>query len=212
MGRKHTILQSEFPYNLSGRCINKEWFNLPLEEVWNIFSEELYLVWQMYNLQIHSFVLMNNHYHLIASTPDSNLSQCMHALIGTVSKRLNKQGNRLNGNFSGRYFKTILHHHNFFLNAYKYNYRNPVACGICTRAEDYPFSTLSGLLGQNKLLIPVAEDVTLFGDLSETLKWLNIEPNPTHQEAVRYALKRPYFKSKKCRSTRREMIGKDDIL
>jgi len=40
MPRAKTILQNEFPYNITARCINKEWFNLKMDTVWNIFCEE----------------------------------------------------------------------------------------------------------------------------------------------------------------------------
>ncbi len=77
MPRAHAILQSEFPYNISARCINRDWFQIPMEEVWIIFCEELAETIQKHNLQVHSFVLMSNHFHLIASTPDANISQCI---------------------------------------------------------------------------------------------------------------------------------------
>lgn len=77
MPRLKTILQSEFPYNISARCINREWFNIPMNEVWDIFCHEITETHKKHNLLIHSFILMSNHYHLIASTPDSNISQCM---------------------------------------------------------------------------------------------------------------------------------------
>ena len=41
MPRAKTILQNEYPYSISARCINKEWFSLPIDFVWDVFSEEL---------------------------------------------------------------------------------------------------------------------------------------------------------------------------
>lgn len=73
MPRAPTILQSEFPYNISARCINREWFQIPMENVWNIFCEELADTIQKHNLQVHSFVLMSNHYHLINITSEIRL-------------------------------------------------------------------------------------------------------------------------------------------
>lgn len=212
MPRSKTILQNEFPYNISARCINKEWFQLPMSVVWDIFSDELYLTHRFYNLQIHSFVLMNNHFHLIASTPDSNISQCMQYFMKNTSLRLTRAGNRINETYAGRHYKTILQSNNYYLNAYKYNYINPLAIKSICRVEEYPFSTLHGLLGFSKITIPVVEDIALFSSLKETLEWLNTSADPLKQEAVRWALKRQYFKSKLCKNTRRPIISEIDLL
>ncbi|MCB0341895.1 MAG: hypothetical protein H6626_00090 [Pseudobdellovibrionaceae bacterium] len=212
MPRARAILQSKYPYNISGRCINREWFNLPMPQVWDVFSEELYLTVINHNLLIHSFVLMNNHFHLLASTPDANISQCMYRLLKNVSLRLTQAGNRINQTFAGRHYKTILDHPSYYLNAYKYNYRNPVQACMAERVEDYPYSTLHGLLGRSKLLIPLAFDDTLFDNIDDTLSWLNQKPSDQQNEAVRWALKRQYFKSKKDKLTNSSVLFDGEII
>lgn len=212
MSRARAILQSEYPYNINARCINREWFNISMQDVWQIFCEELTRVHRDDNLVIHSFVLMSNHFHLIASTPNSNISACMQKFMGRSSRRLTRAGNRINESFAGRHFKCILQSHNYFLNAYKYNYRNPVTAEICPAVEDYEFSTLYTQVRKMKSPIPVVEDLTYDCDPMGTLKWLNKKPDPSKLEAVRYALKRPYFKSKKCRSHNKPLISEDDLL
>jgi putative transposase len=211
MPRAKVILQNDFPYNISARCINKEWFSIPMPEVWNIFSEELYMTNMLYDLLIHSFVLMNNHFHLIASTPNSNISQCMHYFMKQTSLRLTRAGNRINETYTGRHFKTILHSENYFLNAYKYNYQNPLVIPGINRVEDYPYSTLHALLGRSRLTIPVTEDFTLFNSVEITLEWLNKKMSNKNREAIRWALKRQYFKSKLCKNTRRPIITENDV-
>ena len=132
--------------------------------------------------------------------------------MGNTSRRLTRQGNRINQTYGGRYFKTILQKNNYYLNAYKYNYFNSVATGIVSRVEDYKYSTLSGLLGKSHLFIPVAEDITLFTNTLDTLKWLNTSPDQFKMEAVRYALKRPFYSVKKERNTNKPLISDDDLL
>lgn len=212
MARARTILQSQFPYNISARCINREWFSLPMPRVWKIFCEELTRTSEKHSLLIHSFVLMSNHFHLIASTPLANISQCMHQLMSRSSHRLTQEGNRINGTFAGRHYKCILHAHNYYLNAYKYNYRNPVTAGICESVEVYPFSTLRGLLKPSELLVPLCEDTTYVSDPTGTLKWLNQAPDLAKLEAIRYALKRQYFSVKKSRKDNRPLLNDNDIL
>ena len=210
MPRRPTILQSDFPYNISSRCINREWFNLPMPVVWEIFREELINTHNKLNLVIHSFVLMSNHYHLLASTPESNISQCMQAFKQNTSRRLTREGNRINQTFAGRYFKCIIQHENFLRSVYKYNYRNPVTAGICTNVEEYPYSTLQDLIGNKKSNIPIEDHI--FENTTTTLKWLNTPPPMDKLEAVRFGSKKMYFESKKRRSDNSPIISIDEIL
>lgn len=212
MGRARVILQSDFPYNISARCINREWFDLPMPQVWQIFCEELAETEQEHEMKIHSFVLMSNHFHLIASTPKANISKCMHRFMSRSSRRLTRQGNRINETFAGRHFKCILHAHNYYLNAYKYNYRNPVTVGVCKAVEEYPYSTLPMVMGLQPKLIPIEEDLTYNSDPVGTVAWLNQTPDLQKQEAARYGFKRQFFQSKKCRLTNRYILGEYDTL
>ncbi|MCB0393426.1 MAG: transposase [Bdellovibrionales bacterium] len=183
-----------------------------MQDVWEIFSEELYLTSKYYGLLIHSFVLMNNHFHLIASTPQSNISECMRYFMKNSSDRLTHAGNRINQTYGGRHFKTILQCSNYYLNAYKYNYLNPVIAGITKRAEEYPFSTLRGLLGFHHLLIPMAPDNILFANVEETLKWLNDLPSNEKLKAASYGFKGQYFRKTHCRKTREYLLHEFNTL
>ena len=211
MPRAKTILQSDYPYNISGRCINQEWFNLKMPDVWNIFCDELYLTSKFYDMIIHSFVLMNNHFHLIASTPEANVDKCMHRFMGNTSRRLTEAGNRVNGTYGSRYYKSILQHPSYFLNTYKYNYFNPVKASIVNHVEDYPYSTLHGLLGRSKIILPIIDE-TLFDKSLDTLNWLNTAPRAKDLELVRKALKRPYFKSIIDPQTKKAALQLDQLI
>lgn len=212
MPRKPVVLQSEFPYNISARCINREWFNLDMSFVWTLFCEELNRTCQDHNLLVHSFVLMNNHYHMIASTPDANISQCMQQFNLRTSLRLARAGNRMNETFAGRHFKCILQQPNYYLNAYKYNYRNPIAAQLCERVESYPFSSLQFVLGLAPKPFPMAEDTTYLSDTDGTLSWLNTTPDPEKLEGVRFGLRHPYFKSKKHRNRGGPLIRDNETI
>lgn len=212
MGRAKAILQNEYPYTISARCINKEWFNVPLPLVWNIFCENLTVVHETYGMQIHSFVMMTNHFHLLASTPNANISKCMHQFMTRSSKSLTRVGNRINETFAGRHFKCVLDEYSYYMNAYKYNYRNPVAAQICEKVEDYPFSTLSMKLGLTEKKIPYLEDSLLDADREGVLRWLNRTPDPVAWEAARTGFKRPIFKSKNRRNSTLPIIGPKDLI
>ena len=212
MPRPKAILQSEFPYHISARCVNKEWFALPMQKVWEIMERHLYFLCIGFNVRIHLFVLMNNHFHLILSTPSANISQSMAYFMKATSDEITYQTGRINQTYGARHYKTIIKSHHYFLNAYKYVYRNPVDAGLAKRVELYPYSTLSGLLGYQPLLIPLEEDSTLFSDELGTIKWLNESPCEQDRHSVREALKKQYFTLSNDRVTRRRNNLEIDLL
>jgi putative transposase len=200
MPRRIFEVSTDNPYHVTGRCLNREWFAVPMPTVWAILCESLFLVNQSYDLQIHSFVLMGNHFHLLVSTPTGSLSHAMKYFMSQTSKILAYEANRINHIWGARFHRCEITNHHYFLNAYKYNYRNPVAANIVQKVEAYPYSTLQGLLGQGHLTIPLIEDVTLFSDVEGTLDWLNTTVTPENTEAVRKALRRKVFKFPKIDS------------
>src|SRR3954454_14578555 len=53
--------------------------------------------------EIHAYVLMNNHFHLVLETPQPNLSVGMKWLLGTYTQRWNRRWRRWGHLFGGRY-------------------------------------------------------------------------------------------------------------
>lgn len=198
MPRKRGLLQSSSPYLIGGRCINKEWFNLPMDVVWDIVSSQLFFMRHSFHTRIHSFVLMSNHFHLLMSTPEANLSSAMAYFMRETSREIVRQDGRINQTWGGPFFSCTLQDETHFLNCYKYIYRNPVVAGICHRCESYRYSTLHGLLGQSHLLIPVEEDTLLFSPTLnlQNLEWLN-RANEDDETEIRQALRKTLFKFRK---------------
>ena len=200
MGNVTFEVSTENPYNITGRCLNRDWFAVPLPIVWEILSDYLHFVSRSYDIQIHLFVLMANHFHLMASSPTGSLSQAMQYFMAQTSRALAKEANRINHIWGARFYRCEIQTHHHFLNAYKYNYRNPVSVGIVDRPEDYRFSSLHGLLGKSPLTIPLVEDATLFSDVEGTLIWLNSRPADKNWDAVRKGLRRRVFELPKVDS------------
>ena len=205
MSHKVSIANLEGPYHVTIRCINREWFSIPMDSVWEIFCNQIYFCQRAFDLKIHSFVLMSNHYHLLVSTPQLNLSQAMAYLNRECSRDLNRLGNRINRTFAGRYNKSYLGSYHYFLNCYKYVYQNPLRANLVSRVENYKYSTLGGLLGSYPMLVPLVEDTILFeGDLQETLTWLNKAPEDRDLESIRNGLKHGRFQLRRDIMTRHQ--------
>lgn len=204
MPKKPFVINSEFPYHLSARSNGRDWFAVDTEIVWEIFSNYLHFVHHAFGVRIHSFVLMNNHFHLIASFPEGNLSAALMYLMRESSKVIGFESRRINHVFGGRTFRSCLATPLYFEHAYKYVYRNPVEAGICRRVEDYPFSTLHGILGSTHSTIPVEEDTLMFDrDTTENLNWLNTAPPEEDRLAIQKGLRRDVFQLPNTKSSNR---------
>lgn len=193
MSRKNFECDAGSPYHITGRCINKEWFCHP-DIAWDIFSEQLWFVSNAYNMKVHSFVMMPNHFHLIASCPESNLSQAMQWFMSQTSRSLTKASNRINETYGERFHRSRIGRYHYYLQCYKYVYYNPKKAGITDKVETYKYSSLRGLLGLDKLKFPIYDSL-LMENLSfeRTLAWLNENPRSDDWEVIRKASKKSEF-------------------
>lgn len=162
--------------------------------LWEIFSDYLYLIRSLYDVEIQSFVLMSNHYHLLIRTPEANLPKAMNYFQRELARQVNRHSNRINQVWGERYAWSMILNRPHMYNVYKYVYRNPVDAGLAATVEQYRYSTLHGLLGQSPLTIPLLEDQILFADLTAVLHWLNLPfPRQHTREAIRKALRHRQF-------------------
>lgn len=169
--------------------------------VWDLFNDYLFLGQKLYGLKIHSFVLMTNHFHLLVSAPQLNLSQAMNYILRELSKQILTENERINSTFKKPFFRSRIRSFHHYTTVYKYIYRNPVEAGACEKVEDYPFSSLSGLIGKSKLLTPLEEDTLFFdGSFEKNLIWLNEDPHEGYRDAVRKGLRRSEFNLPKLNS------------
>jgi len=102
-----------------------------------IFLKTLGEVCERCGWQVHAYVLMGNHYHLLLETPEANLSRGMRLLQGIYTIRHNAR-HRLRGHlFQGRY-KAILvdgEDASYFRIVGDYIHLNPVRAGLLGGGE-----------------------------------------------------------------------------
>ncbi|MBI3018338.1 MAG: transposase [Deltaproteobacteria bacterium] len=141
MPRPRRIFQSEFPYHVYNRTNNEEYL-FDLKTTYPIFLKSLKLAAEKVEFQIHHFILMNNHFHLIGSTPKANLNEFMLTFQTLFSKELNIFYGRKNHVFDSRYGATVVKDERYLNNLIKYVYQNSVRAQIVNKADDYLYSSL----------------------------------------------------------------------
>ena len=110
-----------------------------------------------FNVAIHAYVLMSNHFHLLAmpATPDG-LPQMMQAVGRRYVRYFNDSQKRTGTLWEGRYKSTLIQTDRYLLTCMAYMDLNPVRAGLVPGPPDYPWSSYGHFTGQriDKLITP----------------------------------------------------------
>ena len=96
---------------------------------------------EKFNLSIHAFCLMENHYHFEIETPRGNLSQAMHWLKTAYAVYFNKRHSRSGHLFQGRFLAALVEKEAHLMALTRYIHLNPVRAGMVERPEDHFWSS-----------------------------------------------------------------------
>ena len=199
MPRKLLYRSKVLPYHVVNQVNNREWFHLAQEDAWQLLTRECFGISLLCGAEIHAFVMMSNHFHMLVSTPHLDLGETMRCFGGSVTQSYNRRSGRVGHLFRGRYQWSLIDSPLYYAHATKYIYRNPVRAGIAKTVEEYPYSTLHGLMGHSHLSFPLYVppnqlSSSLVPQQSEhLLRWLNTPFKVEDQEAIRKGLRRRIF-------------------
>lgn len=162
--KEYKLYQSEYPYHIYNRTNNKEFF-FQLHRDAPAIMTCLQEVTKRTTFRPHHFIVISNHYHLVATTPESNLHEIMRLFQTMVSKVICKNHNRINHIFGSRYSATVVETPGYLRGLIRYGYQNAVTSGLASSPLGYPHSTLKYYLSdtwkENSLFLdPVLEKMT----------------------------------------------------
>jgi putative transposase len=100
-----------------------------------------------FNWLCYAWCLMDNHYHLLVQTPDSNLSKGMRQLNGVFTQTSNRRHKRVGHLFQGRFKAILVDSDAYLLELARYIVLNPVRTGMVARAQDWPWSSYRASMG-----------------------------------------------------------------
>ncbi len=103
-----------------------------------------------YNILIHGYVFMSNHYHLILETPKGNLLKVMHGINSRHTGYFNRRYNRSGHLFQGRYKALLVDKDVYLVELSRYVHLNPVRAGVVEKPEQYKWSSYGGYIGKVK--------------------------------------------------------------
>ena len=105
------------------------------------FISLLGLMSERYEVEVWSYVLMGNHYHLLVKPAEPNLSKAMQWLGLTYSGYFNKRHRRAGPLFQGRFKSFIVEEGDYLRRLLCYIHRNPLRAQIVERLADYSWSS-----------------------------------------------------------------------
>ena len=145
-------LRIEYPgawYHVMNRGRRKEDIFTQKKD-YRLFIELLKETAELFNVNIASYCMMPNHYHLLLHTPDGNLSRCMRQINGIYTQRFNRIHKYDGQLFRGRYKSILVEVDSYLLELLRYIHKNPIRAGLSGDINDYEWSSHSGYLSDSK--------------------------------------------------------------
>lgn len=91
-----------------------------------IFFKKLSLSLEIYNVSLLGYVCMPNHFHLLLTTPEGNLSEFMRHFNISYTSFFNRRHQRVGHLYQGRYKAFLIEADNYLLKVSRYIHLNPV--------------------------------------------------------------------------------------
>ncbi len=131
-GISHHVIQRG-----NSRCVI---FRVPAD--YRFFLSLLARMSRKYRADIHGYVLMTNHFHLIV-TPGvaSSLPRMMQGIGRLYVPFYNERYERTGTLWERRYRSSVLHDERYWMTCLRYVELNPVRSGLTDRPEKYPWSS-----------------------------------------------------------------------
>ena len=112
---------------------------------------------RQFEVAIHAYVLMSNHFHLLV-TPQTaeGVPHMMQAVGRRYVRYFNDTQQRTGTLWEGRYRSTLIQTERYLLACMAYIDLNPVRAGLAAQAADYPWSSHGHYIGRHldKLVTP----------------------------------------------------------
>ena len=123
------------------------------------FLERLCRSLEIYEVKLHCYVLMNNHFHLIAETPKANLSEFMRHFNVAYTSYFNRRHRRTGHLYQGRFKAILFQPEAWLLPLSRHVHINPVRTPRLRRSIvprqvrqlwEYPWSSLGGYVSARR--------------------------------------------------------------
>jgi putative transposase len=111
-------------------------------EDYSFYLEKLGEALDRYTCQLHAYVLMTNHVHLLITPKEENgIGKVMQSLGRTYVQYFNYVYSRTGTLWEGRYKATLLNSDQYLLTCMRYIELNPIRANMVKHPSEYPYSS-----------------------------------------------------------------------
>ncbi|NNF55382.1 MAG: hypothetical protein HKN03_13195 [Acidimicrobiales bacterium] len=126
---------------------------------------------ERFDVGVHAYCLMTNHFHLLAEGSVDQLSEAMHRLGFLYTRNFNDRNGFDGPLFRGRYYSNPIRDDDYFRNAVRYIHRNPVAIDPSAPLSSYRWSSHAVYLGRRPSgWVQTERAMELFGGSRQTYR------------------------------------------
>jgi len=164
---------------------------------------------RLWKVEIFAYCLMDNHYHLLLSTPAGGLSRAMRHLDGVYTQKFNRIHHRDGALFRGRYKAILIDAEEYFLSVVRYIHRNPLGARLVTDIEGYRWSSHWGYLNKKQCpdWLDTRSVMTRFGGIKEYQRFMHAENDEEIEEFYQGVYQRVILGGKEFITRIKERLG-----
>jgi putative transposase len=153
------------------------------------FLELLCAACLIYEVKVHSYVLMSNHYHLLIETSKENLSQYMKHINAYYAMYFNKKYKRSGHLWQGRFKSWYVTDEAYLYTLVAYIEYNPIQAKMTQRLGEYKYSSYLAFSEQEKAMECMKESFVFetYEDIKERLAFIEYAHNERILDEIKKA-------------------------
>lgn len=113
-----------------------------------VFLNVLSGVVERFDWVLHTYVMLDSHYHLVVECPKANLSKGMRQLNGVYTQHFNRRHQDDGPLFQGRFRSILFEQNEYLLPLCRHAVLNSVRLGLTGSAQQYKWSSHRAMAGQ----------------------------------------------------------------
>jgi len=112
-----------------------------------LFLELVGLLPERFDIRVHGYALMPNHFHLLVETPAANLSRAIGFLSGRYAQEINREYEWDGPLYKGRFKNRVVEDEDYWQHLLAYIHLNPVRGGLVSRMVESEWTSHSAYVG-----------------------------------------------------------------
>ena len=111
------------------------------KEDYSLFLTVLKEACNLFNVTISAYCLMTNHYHILANTPEGNISRFMRHVNGVYTQRHNRKHEKDGPLFRGRFKSVLVQDDKHLIGVMRYIHLNPIKAKMVRNINNFKWSS-----------------------------------------------------------------------